>query len=274
MTKQKKKRKKLILIPLLLSLFCILLSVFYIIQWRQDNKRTEGQIKEINDIVQMEEKEDQQEHIEIIEPKEISKEDPYFDYIKMNLIQVDFAELKKKNTDTVGWVQVGGTSINYPFVQTKDNSYYLNHSFDKSKNNSGWVFLDYRNNLNTLSKNTILYAHARYDKAMFGTLKNTLNESWQKETSNHVIKISTEYENSLWQIFSIYHIPTTNDYIQTDFASQEHFKVFIETLFKRSRFAFPTTVDENDFILTLSTCYGDKEKMVVHAKLIKKEKRV
>ena len=242
------------------------------VKWEQDNKKTEEQIKEIKNIVQIEEKEEQ-ERVEIIQPKEIPKEDPYFDYIKMNLIHVNFAELKKKNKDTVGWVQVGGTNINYPFVQAKDNAYYLTHSFDKSKNNSGWVFLDYRNQLADLSKNTILYAHARYDKAMFGTLKNTLKESWQNQPNNHIIKISTEYENSLWQIFSIYHIPTTNDYIRTHFSSQEHFKVFIELLLERSLFDFHTTVNENDFVLTLSTCYGDKEKMVVHAKLIKKEKR-
>ena len=93
----------------------------------------------------------------------------------MNLINVDFQELKSTNNQTVGWIQVNGTNINYPFVQANDNKYYLTHSFDKSHNTSGWVFLDYRNNIQTLDKNTILYAHGRIDKTMFGTLKNILN---------------------------------------------------------------------------------------------------
>ena len=54
-----------------------------------------------------------------------------------------------------GWIKVDGTDIDYPFVQTTDNSYYLNHSFTKEENKSGWIFLDYRNNINNLDKNSV-----------------------------------------------------------------------------------------------------------------------
>ena len=50
----------------------------------------------------------------------------------MDLINVNFTELKKINYDTIGWIQVNGTNINYPLVQTKNNDYYLTRSFDKS----------------------------------------------------------------------------------------------------------------------------------------------
>ena len=49
---------------------------------------------------------------------------------------------------------------------------------------------------------------------MFGTLRKVLNNGWLNNTDNLVIKISTETENSLWQIFSVYHIPATNDYLK------------------------------------------------------------
>ena len=39
----------------------------------------------------------------------------------------------------------------------------------------------------------------------------------------------------------------------------------------RSSHNFNTNVTSTDIILTLSTCYNNNEKMVVHAKLIKKE---
>ena len=52
----------------------------------------------------------------------------------MNLINVDFEELKNTNPDTLGWIQVNGTNINYPFVQTNNNDYYLNHSYNKKYN--------------------------------------------------------------------------------------------------------------------------------------------
>lgn len=66
-------------------------------------------------------------------------------------------------------MKVNGTNINYHFVQANDNIYYLTHSFNKSYNAVGWVFLDYRNN-NTNNKNTIIYAHGRTNKTMFGVI--------------------------------------------------------------------------------------------------------
>ena len=189
----------------------------------------------------------------------------------MKLIDVDFSELKQENSDTVGWIQVNGTNINYPFVQASDNKFYLTHSFYKNKNSAGWVFLDYRNNISELDKNTIIYAHGRKNNTMFGSLNKILDGKWVKDTNNFVVKLSTETENTLWQVFSVYHIPTTSDYIQTSFSTDEEFLKFINMLKDRSMYDFNTTVSSEDKILTLSTCHNDTEKMVLHAKLIKRE---
>ena len=75
------------------------------------------------------------------------------------------------------------------------------------------------------------------------------------------------------QIFSVYHIPTTSDYIQTVFESKQEYKKFLEMLLKRSSYDFKTSIKDSDRILTLSTCYNDKERVVLHAKLIKREKK-
>lgn len=189
------------------------------------------------------------------------------------MIDVDFNELKKINKDVKGQIKVNGTNVNYPFVQYSDNKYYLTHSFDKTYNNSGWLFMDYRNK-NMNNKNTIIYAHGRLEKTMFGSLLDTLKSYWYNNKNNHVIKISTEEENSLWQIFSTYHIPTTSDYLQTNFENDKEYQEFLNTLKNRSSFNFNTDITYNDNILTLSTCYKTKERMVVHAKLIKKESKL
>ena len=93
----------------------------------------------------------------------------------MKMIIVDFNDLKRTIPNVVGWVKVNGANINYPFVQANDNKYYLTHSFNKSYNAAGWVFLDYENN-NTNNKNTIIYAYGRTDKTMFRTLRKVLNK--------------------------------------------------------------------------------------------------
>lgn len=271
--KIKLKWKNIILILIFLILFITLnISIYNIIKWKLDSNKTNEEINTIQENTNIEEVKDNKGTEIIKQAKKIPKENPYWDYIKMNMIDVNFDNLKKINSDVVGWIKVNGTNINYPFVQSKDNKYYLTHSFNKSYNNAGWVFLDYRNN-NINNRNTIIYAHGRTDKTMFGTLRKVLNNGWINNTNNYVIKISTEKENSLWQIFSIYHIPTTNDYLQTEFKDEREYQRFLNILKNRSNHNFNTSITSNDTILTLSTCYNDSEKMVVHAKLIKKQKK-
>jgi len=267
----KLNRKKVITL-----LFIIIFSVFFIIsvinivKWQIDSYKLSNQVQDIDDLVKIKDISDN-DNTEIIKQDNIDKSNPYWDYIKMNLIDVDLSKLKDINSDTKGWIQVKGTNINYPFVQAKDNDYYLTRSFDKSYNNAGWVFLDYRNNINNLNKNTVLYAHGRLDTTMFGSLKNILKSGWLNDTDNYVVKLSSEYENTLWQVFSVYKIPTTSDYIKVNFNSSEEFKTWSSMLLNRSAHNFNTSVNEIDKVLTLSTCYNDDEKVVLHAKLIKKE---
>ncbi len=244
-------------------------SLFNIIKWKIEAKTTNNQIETAQKVVKPVEIIDNNK-IEIIEQEKVPLDDPYWEYVQMNLIDVDFNDLKNINPSTIGWIQVNGTNINYPFVQTNDNKYYLNHSFNKSKNSAGWVFMDYRNNISVLDKNTIIYAHGRLDNTMFGSLKNILTSGWLNNKNNYIVKLSTEYENNLWQVFSVYKIKTTNDYLQISFISNESFLEFTDKLIKRSNFNFNTKVNENDKILTLSTCYNEKEKVVLHAKLIKR----
>ena len=267
--KKKKKWKKWVLIFLTLVFIVVLVySLLKILFWFKDNMDMSSVIKEISENIEVEEVIDD-ENTELVNEGEDELSD-YWYYITFPLINVDIGNLKVKNKDTVGWINVNNTNINYPFVQANDNYYYLNHSFDNSVNKAGWVFLDYRNDNDLSDKNNIIYAHSRLDKTMFGSLNDTLKYSWYSNKDNHIIKISTEKENTLWQIFSVYKIPVESYYITTDFLNDSAFEDFLDVIKKRSVFDFNTNLTKDDRILTLSTCYSDKERTVIHAKLIKR----
>lgn len=272
--KKKKRKKKKNTTWFFLILFSIFISiiVFCLIKifiWGKDNKDTSKVINDITNAVNVTLRDDDN-NTELVNDTNEEETSDYWYYIKFPLIDVDITELKEKNSDTVGWINVNNTNINYPFVQTKDNSYYLNHSFDKKYNEAGWVFLDYRNSKDLNNKNTILYAHSRLDKTMFGSLSKVLKSSWYNNKDNHIIRLSTDTENTLWQIFSVYKIPEESYYITTNFNNNEEYNKFLNTIKQRSIHNFNTNLDTNDKILTLSTCYSDTERTVVHAKLIKR----
>lgn len=177
-------------------------------------------------------------------------------------------ELKSKNNDTIGWLKVNNTNIDYPFVQSKDNKYYLTHNYNKKKTSAGWIFLDKRNNKELSDKNNIIYGHSRKDKSMFGTLKYTLNKNWYKNKDNLIIKITTELKEYNYKIFSVYTIERENYYLQTDFTTKKEYKTFLNILRERSIYDFKPDIENTTSILTLSTCYKNNKRVVVHAKLI------
>lgn len=174
------------------------------------------------------------------------------------------------NSDTVGWLTVLGTKIDYPVVQTNDNSYYLNKNFNKEKDYNGWVFMDYRNNIEELDKNTIIYAHNRfYSGVMFGTLSNVTKKNWLNNEDNYTITFNTLEENLSWKVFSIYSVKVTSDYLYKDFATDNDWLDFVDMLKDRSDYEFDTTIGVDDKILTLSTCLENDKRLVVHAVLEK-----
>lgn len=246
-------------------------SGYKIIEWKLDSNKTVEQTEKVEEAADVTEVDDS-DQTETVAVEE-APESLYWKYIKTKLLDVNFDELRNINSETKGWIQVSNTNINYPFVQTSNNDYYLKHSFDKSYSSAGWVFADFRNHVNGTDKNLIIYAHGRYDSTMFGSLRNVLTSGWMNNPENYTVRTVNDYETALWQVFSVYRIPVTNDYIQTSFSDDEEFGRFANILRERSAHNFNTTVAPTDKILTLSTCYNSTDRVVLHAKLIKRAPR-
>ena len=187
------------------------------------------------------------------------------------VVNEDIVSLIQENPETVGWLKVNNTNIDYPVVQGADNQYYLKHNYYMEEDNNGWVFMDYRNDTELLSDNIIIYAHNRYHSGvMFGTLQNTLRYSWYSNPDNQIISLRTLYEDLEYQIFSIYKISVTTDYMQTLFADDNDRLEFYTMLKDRSIYDFGVTLSGDDKIITLSTCADDYNRYVVHAVLKRK----
>lgn len=158
----------------------------------------------------------------------------------------------------------------YPVVKGTNNSFYLNHCFDKSNNSAGWIFADYRNKFDNTDKNIVIYGHNIRDGSMFGSMLNILNAKWYENEENTNITLYTENEKCMYKVFSIYKIENEDYYIKTEFKNDNEFEDFIKTLKKRSIKDFNVDVSKDDNILTLSTCANNnKYRVVLHAKKVK-----
>ena len=254
--KRKLKKKKLLLfIIMLVFFFMFLLSIIKIISYLKDNSDN----RKIQETII-------KDSITIIEPIEEKQE------VKYN---IDFKTLRETNNDTVAYIKVNNTNIDYVVVKGNDNSYYLKHNFEKKWNVSGWIFADYHNKFDESDKNIIIFGHNTRDGSMFGTLKNTLNENWYKNEENQKIVLVTENGTYYYQVFSTYSIKPEDYYINTEFKNNAEFDNFIKKLKSRSVYDYGIEVSGEDKILTLSSCIGDGTKRVVlHAKLIEMEENL
>lgn len=195
-------------------------------------------------------------------------------YQNISYLSVDFTELRKKNNETVAWIKVNNTNVNYSVVQHNDNEYYLKHDFNKRSNYVGWIYGDYRDDFKYFGTNTIIYGHNFTNRTMFGSLIWCQKESWYKQEENQFIKISTPYSNTIWKIFSIYTIKPEVFYLKTYFKDDNEHLTFLDTIKDRSIHNFNEDLTTSDKILTLSTCTDDGTKRaVIHAKLVKAEYR-
>lgn len=246
----KNKIFKLIYWSLFILLFLILgYSSCLVVNWFKDNNNSQKEFDTLNKT------DDNKEFSANITSNSTDENKLYFQ------------KLKTTNQDTVAYIDVNLTDIHYPVVQSTNNEYYLNHSFMKKKSEAGWVFLDYKNNSDFNDDNTIIYGHNRIDKTMFGSLDNLLKEDLSK--SYPLIYISLEKEKLVYQVFSVYTTQAEDYYIQKSFKTLEEKSSWLETIKKRNSSSLTVDVDDNDKILTLSTCYGtDDFRLVIHAKKI------
>ncbi|MGX2961148.1 class B sortase [Peribacillus sp. JNUCC 23] len=266
-------RKLLILICLGVAVF----SLFELSRTYMDQKRNKQLIAKAQEYYMNETliPKDDTEEIPISKDHNSETVIPKEDDAKTNKQEVrsQFHSLLNLNTDIVGWLEIDHTQINYPIVQADDNTYYLHRNTEREEMAMGSIFMDYRNDISTNMKHTILYGHRMKNGSMFGELDQYLdNEFFQK---NRHFQYDTLYEGFEAEIFSVYMTTTDFDYIQTDFADQKEYASFLQMIQDKSLFPTDTVVGADDSILTLSTCdYTlDKEegRLVIHAKLKKKD---
>lgn len=165
---------------------------------------------------------------------------------------------KEKNEDTVGWVFIEDTEVDYPVVQTTDNDYYLNHSFERANEARGAIYMDYRVNPAAENQNRIIYGHYMKDNTMFARLNNYENEEFYQ--SHSVISFINQFGvKEDYQIISVFFWEDGitdfhyNSYI--NMADKTKFDEFTARAKELSLYSAAPLHTKNRSLITLSSCY-------------------
>lgn len=165
---------------------------------------------------------------------------------------INFQLLEAQNSDTVGWVCIEGTNINYPVVQGEDNRHYVSTLFDGSENQAGCIFMDYRNSRNMENVHTILYGHNMRDKSMFADI---LNYQQQEYYDSHPSGMYISPEgNFRFDIVAAYVASLADPSWQLEFTAEEDVNQWLEEAIAKSSFVSNITPEADDKFITLSTC--------------------
>ncbi|MGN0998601.1 MAG: class B sortase [Faecousia sp.] len=172
----------------------------------------------------------------------------------------EYYPIYQQNTDMVGWIQIEGTVINYPVMQTPEQKdYYLKHNFEKKWSAWGCIYAREACDINAPSDNITLYGHHMKDGSMFSGLdRYWYRENWEAQP---FIYFDTLYEYRTYQIFAMFLTSATPGegfayHVFSDANTAEEFDAFIAQAKELSMYDTGITPVFGDQILTLSTCYG------------------
>lgn len=194
----------------------------------------------------------------------------------------DWTELKGINEEIVAWIDIPNTDINYPVMKHEGDGagyqYYLHRNFDDTYLYAGSIFIDYRSKQGTESRNILTHGHNMNNGTMYADLldygKYTGNLEAYKNAPTLFFNTPEGVEQ--WIIFSVYKTSTLEihgeffNYLLGTFSSDAQYMNYIYNLKERSLFDVPVPINEDDQIITLSTCsyeYTDFRTVVVARKI-------
>ena len=186
------------------------------------------------------------------------------------LLRSKLASLQAEFPEMVGWIKIDNTLIDYPVMQTNNNSFYINHGYDGKKLSAGAIFMDFRSSYTPDDNyNTVIYGHNLGNGTMFRTLQyfNT-NESVFRDGKIILITADAVY---IYEAFSVHQPLDTDDYTQVHFYTEDQYEKWLKSIIDESVFKKDIAVTTGDTVLTLSTCTNllyDEHRFAVHAVLV------
>ncbi len=177
---------------------------------------------------------------------------------------IDFKTLQEANDEIYAYIQVDGTKVDYPVVQSRaDDNFYLKHrAEDRAYSESGAVYSQSANGWEFLDPVTVLYGHNGYGDTFFTTLHSFEDKAFFDAHDTFVIY--TPDRKLTYKIFSAFkyddrHLLNSFDLANEDVLA-EFQKILLDPPSVVKSVRDGVTLDKESKVVILSTCItGQKE---------------
>ncbi|WP_458459139.1 class B sortase [Pseudobutyrivibrio sp.] len=185
-----------------------------------------------------------------------------------DMIDVDFSNLTKINSDVAGWIYVEGTDISYPIMYSGDDETYLRTTINKEHATAGSIFLEGYNLPDFSDSHSIVYGHNMRNLSMFGSLK-LYKENEDYYDSHRYFQIITPKAKMRFEIFSYFDTEPASWVYTVPYYDNQEFADYINELLSHSYIKLDNyDIDSSDKVVTLSTCSGSEMRFTIHGKLV------
>lgn len=168
------------------------------------------------------------------------------------------------NPDGLGFLYVPSVDIRLPIAQTTDNDFYLTHTFDKTYNGNGCLFVDYRITNKLKANHVLIYGHNMNSGAMFGSLSRYETPSFYQTEGNDVFYIYTEDVIRKYKIFTVYITDPISDTFTFNFSNLAGLREYAKNVQAQSLYNTGVDITNTTQIVTFSTCTNNsKQRLIV-----------
>lgn len=168
------------------------------------------------------------------------------------------------NSDGLGFLYIPSLDVRLPIAQTTDNDFYLTHTFNRTYNGNGCLFVDYRIKDGLNANHVLIYGHSMNSGAMFGSLYHYKSSSFYRTEGNDVFYIYTGDVIREYKIFTVYVTDPISETFTFNFSNIEGLRDYARMVKDESIYDTGVDISKTTQVVTFSTCTNNsKQRLIV-----------
>lgn len=241
-----------------------LLCAYFLADYFMDSRQRQNEFASLADLVEQVQQE--QEQTKTTDPAETETAPADSGLVQVTNPETgetvdvlkEYAQLYLMNNHLVGWMELEGTKLNYPVMQTPDSTdYYLHKGFDRSYSAHGCLYAREECDVGAPSDNITVYGHNMKDGSMFAPLFKYENKRFWEQ--NPYITFDSLTEHRTYQVMAVFYTTASEGegfayHLFEDAADEAEFYDFVDTCKELAIYDTGVTASYGDKLITLSTC--------------------